>query len=144
MDHIEPHRGDKAKFWDPTNWQPMAKECHDRKTAREEGGWRGGGRVAKAPEAKDDAARRLDARLRAHPADRKAAGRCRVTEAATRDHRRTRYAGHPSDVAGAVAYAFALHRANASTSPAALRLTEVESDTPECMAVVVEWRREAK
>lgn len=26
-------------FWDRKNWQPMAKECHDKKTARENGGF---------------------------------------------------------------------------------------------------------
>ena len=32
VDHITPHRGDKALFWDEGNWQPMCKACHDRKT----------------------------------------------------------------------------------------------------------------
>ncbi|MCB4811684.1 HNH endonuclease [Methylovorus menthalis] len=41
VDHIKPHRGDMALFWDRNNWQAMAKECHDRKTAREDGGFRG-------------------------------------------------------------------------------------------------------
>lgn len=39
VDHRIPHRGDKALFWDRNNWQSMAKECHDRKTAREDGGF---------------------------------------------------------------------------------------------------------
>jgi len=26
-------------FWDNTNWQSMAKECHDKKTATEDGGF---------------------------------------------------------------------------------------------------------
>jgi prophage lambdaSa04, HNH endonuclease family protein len=26
-------------FWDKTNWQAMSKRCHDRKTAREDGGF---------------------------------------------------------------------------------------------------------
>lgn len=45
VDHKVPHRGDMALFWDPTNWQSMAKTCHDSKTAREDGGFgpRGGG-----------------------------------------------------------------------------------------------------
>ena len=38
-DHRIPHRGDMALFWDSSNWQAMAKECHDRKTAREDGGF---------------------------------------------------------------------------------------------------------
>ncbi len=29
VDHIEPHRGNKDKFWDPTNHQALCKDCHD-------------------------------------------------------------------------------------------------------------------
>jgi 5-methylcytosine-specific restriction protein A len=36
VDHIKPHRGDLALFWDETNWQAMSKPCHDRKTATED------------------------------------------------------------------------------------------------------------
>ena len=32
IDHIIPHRGDKKLFWDETNWQPLCKDCHDKKT----------------------------------------------------------------------------------------------------------------
>lgn len=32
VDHIIPHRGDPALFWDVDNWQPLCKPCHDRKT----------------------------------------------------------------------------------------------------------------
>lgn len=39
VDHIVPHRGDKRLFWDRTNWQALSKPCHDRKTAREDGGF---------------------------------------------------------------------------------------------------------
>lgn len=39
VDHITPHKGDMALFWDRNNWQAMAKECHDKKTAREDGGF---------------------------------------------------------------------------------------------------------
>lgn len=39
VDHIIPHRGDEALFWDPANHQPLCKQCHDRKTAREDGGF---------------------------------------------------------------------------------------------------------
>lgn len=39
VDHIEPHHGDDKRFWDPANHQAMAKRCHDRKTAREDGGF---------------------------------------------------------------------------------------------------------
>jgi 5-methylcytosine-specific restriction endonuclease McrA len=29
VDHIIPHKGDTALFWDRTNWQPLCKLCHD-------------------------------------------------------------------------------------------------------------------
>ncbi|MDO4568717.1 MAG: HNH endonuclease signature motif containing protein [Clostridia bacterium] len=32
VDHILPHRGDERLFWDKSNWQPLCKRCHDRKT----------------------------------------------------------------------------------------------------------------
>ncbi len=35
VDHIEPHRGDRALFFDRSNWQSLCKPCHSRKTARE-------------------------------------------------------------------------------------------------------------
>ena len=28
VDHITPHRGDKALFWDSGNWQPLCTQCH--------------------------------------------------------------------------------------------------------------------
>ena len=36
VDHIKPHRGDPALFWDEKNWQPLCKKCHDRKTRLED------------------------------------------------------------------------------------------------------------
>ena len=39
VDHITPHKGDQALFWDTDNWQPMCKRHHDEKTAREDGGF---------------------------------------------------------------------------------------------------------
>lgn len=39
VDHIIPHKGDKKLFWDKTNWQPLCKQCHDRKTVKEDGGF---------------------------------------------------------------------------------------------------------
>ena len=39
VDHVRPHRGDRALFWDSGNWQPLCKPCHDRKTALEDGGF---------------------------------------------------------------------------------------------------------
>jgi len=37
VDHIEPHRGDYGLFWDYSNWQSLCKECHNIKTASEDG-----------------------------------------------------------------------------------------------------------
>ena len=39
VDHVIPHRGDMKLFWDPENHRAMAKRCHDRKTATEDGGF---------------------------------------------------------------------------------------------------------
>ena len=36
VDHIKPHRGDSALFWDQDNWQALCKRCHDRKTWTED------------------------------------------------------------------------------------------------------------
>jgi 5-methylcytosine-specific restriction protein A len=36
VDHIVPHRGDQTLFWDQSNWQPLCKRCHDRKTRTED------------------------------------------------------------------------------------------------------------
>ncbi|WP_338056068.1 HNH endonuclease signature motif containing protein [Thermanaerosceptrum fracticalcis] len=36
VDHIRPHKGDYELFWDESNWQPLCKQCHDRKTATED------------------------------------------------------------------------------------------------------------
>ena len=36
VDHITPHRGDTNLFWDRSNWQPLCKPCHDRKTLTED------------------------------------------------------------------------------------------------------------
>lgn len=36
VDHITPHRGDQALFWDRKNWQPLCKPHHDRDKQREE------------------------------------------------------------------------------------------------------------
>jgi 5-methylcytosine-specific restriction endonuclease McrA len=37
VDHIVPHKGDKALFWDESNWQPLCKPHHDRDKAEQEG-----------------------------------------------------------------------------------------------------------
>lgn len=39
VDHVIPHRGDMELFWDSDNWQSMHKQCHDKKTASEDGGF---------------------------------------------------------------------------------------------------------
>lgn len=39
VDHIIPHKGDMKLFWDERNWQALCKRCHDRKTAKEDGGF---------------------------------------------------------------------------------------------------------
>jgi 5-methylcytosine-specific restriction protein A len=40
VDHITPHKGDKALFWQRANWQPLCKRCHDIKTMTEDrGAW---------------------------------------------------------------------------------------------------------
>jgi len=39
VDHIIPHKGDRALFWDRTNWQALCKPCHDSKTATDDGRW---------------------------------------------------------------------------------------------------------
>lgn len=45
VDHIVPHKGDKALFWDKNNHQPLCERCHNIKTAREDGGF--GSRIVK-------------------------------------------------------------------------------------------------
>lgn len=39
IDHIKPHKGDKALFWDESNWQSLCHRCHSVKTAKEDGRW---------------------------------------------------------------------------------------------------------
>ena len=38
-DHIVPHKRNKKLFWNRSNWQALCKSCHDRKTAKEDGGF---------------------------------------------------------------------------------------------------------
>jgi len=44
-DHIEPHRGDEALFWERSNLQCLCKACHDRSKQRSEAAARRGGWV---------------------------------------------------------------------------------------------------
>jgi len=37
VDHIVPHKGDQALFWDTDNWQSLCKYHHDKKTAAHDG-----------------------------------------------------------------------------------------------------------
>lgn len=39
VDHIIPHKGDMSLFWDTSNWQALCARHHNRKTAREDGGF---------------------------------------------------------------------------------------------------------
>lgn len=36
VDHIVPHKGDKALFWDSSNWQALCSECHNSQKRRQE------------------------------------------------------------------------------------------------------------
>lgn len=42
-DHIEPHRGQRARFFDLGNLQTLCKKCHDTHKQRAEHAQRGGG-----------------------------------------------------------------------------------------------------
>jgi 5-methylcytosine-specific restriction protein A len=51
VDHRIPHRGNNSLFFDPANLRSMCKRCHDRKTAREDGGF---GRAPLHPRTSED------------------------------------------------------------------------------------------
>lgn len=36
VDHIRPHKGDTALFWDRSNWQALCRSCHSGAKQREE------------------------------------------------------------------------------------------------------------
>ena len=40
VDHVIPHKGDQALFWDPTNWQGLCRSHHSRDKQVEERGFR--------------------------------------------------------------------------------------------------------
>lgn len=39
VDHVVPHRGDRALFYDQTNWRGLCQRCHSKKTAAQDGGF---------------------------------------------------------------------------------------------------------
>lgn len=39
VDHKTPHKGNVNLFWDESNWQPLCFKCHNRKTAKHDGGF---------------------------------------------------------------------------------------------------------
>ena len=39
VDHIVPHNGNRAMFWDSRNWQGLCTSCHSKKTSTEDGGF---------------------------------------------------------------------------------------------------------
>lgn len=39
VDHVEPAKGDMTLFWNEKNHQPLCAECHNIKTASEDGGF---------------------------------------------------------------------------------------------------------
>lgn len=42
VDHIDPVDGPgDPRFWDQTNWQALCSSCHSKKTATNDGGFRG-------------------------------------------------------------------------------------------------------
>tara|TARA_R110002072_G_scaffold100778_4_gene222019 strand:- start:2084 stop:2302 length:219 start_codon:yes stop_codon:yes gene_type:complete len=50
VDHIIPHKGPSDPlFWDKANLQVLAKQCHSRKTAEQDGAF---GRAKQTPRAK--------------------------------------------------------------------------------------------
>ena len=44
VDHITPHKGNPALFWDWSNWQGLTNECHEKKTAAENAQRNSGGK----------------------------------------------------------------------------------------------------
>lgn len=39
LEHKIPHCGDESLFWDSDNWQGLCESCHNRKTAKYDGGF---------------------------------------------------------------------------------------------------------
>jgi 5-methylcytosine-specific restriction protein A len=55
VDHIRPHRGDPALFFDRANLQALCKRCHDQKTAKLDGGFGNESRSSVTGSVADDA-----------------------------------------------------------------------------------------
>ena len=70
VDHIKPHRGDETLFWDRSNWQPLCKRCHDRKTRRED---------ETSPTPGTCSCRRSTSRTRSARSERETTASCRST-----------------------------------------------------------------
>jgi 5-methylcytosine-specific restriction enzyme A len=49
VDHIVPHRGNRALFWDTTNWQSLCHTCHSAKTLAEQQAGRGRSKSWRSP-----------------------------------------------------------------------------------------------
>ena len=64
VDHVEPHKGDKAKFWDSANWQSLCEWCDKNLKRSVENDWLAG----RADGRELSLARRLPGWV--HPADR--------------------------------------------------------------------------
>ncbi len=47
VDHVIPHQGDKALFWDTSNWQPLCKMHHDSHKQRDDRRHGGEGRKSR-------------------------------------------------------------------------------------------------
>lgn len=49
VDHWIPHKGDSQLFWDPENWVPLCKSCHDGPKRRIELAWSNGAPITQRP-----------------------------------------------------------------------------------------------
>ena len=64
VDHIEPHKGNKLKFWDKANWQPCCRWHHDVVKQKLERMWLSGSINVLSLRLDSDAAIGLSRRLR--------------------------------------------------------------------------------
>jgi 5-methylcytosine-specific restriction enzyme A len=49
VDHIVPHKGNPALFWNRDNLQALCKRCHNRKTATSDSRWGRGAGISRDP-----------------------------------------------------------------------------------------------